>query len=128
MKSIEILYNFMIMDANMNVFMRDPDKVTASQAHRMDAVWGDSSWRSAAYKTTQDLFGELEHKATNEDIAAAFRSRLEEVARFAYVPAPMPMRNSRGAIVYYLYFASPNETGAKIITEIFETYRLRGSA
>lgn len=26
MKSIEVFYNFMIMDANMNVFLRDPDK------------------------------------------------------------------------------------------------------
>src|SRR5713101_5655780 len=29
MRSIEIFYNFMIMDANMNVFCRDPDKVAA---------------------------------------------------------------------------------------------------
>ena len=64
MKSIEVFYNFMIMDANMNVFMRNPDKVTAVQARRMDAVWGDDSWRSAAYTTTEDLFGEIERKTT----------------------------------------------------------------
>jgi three-Cys-motif partner protein len=128
MKSVEIFYNFMIMDANMNVFMRDAGKVTAAQARRMDDVWGDDSWRSAAYKTTQDLFGDLEQKATNEDIAEAFRRRLEETAEFAFVPAPMPMRNSRGAVVYYLYFASPNETGARIVSEIFEKYRSRGAA
>lgn len=128
MKSVEIFYNFMIMDANMNVFMRDPGKVTPAQASRMDAVWGDDSWRSAAYKTTQDLFGDLEEKATNEDIAEAFRRRLEEKAGFAYVPPPMPMRNSRGAVVYYLYFTSPNKTGARIVSEIFDNYRSRGAA
>jgi three-Cys-motif partner protein len=47
MKSVEVFHNFMIMDANMNVFMRDPNKVTPEQAARMDAVWGDSSWRAA---------------------------------------------------------------------------------
>ncbi len=47
MKSIEVFYNFMIMDAN--VFMKDPSKVTPEQAARMDAVWGDGSRRSAAY-------------------------------------------------------------------------------
>ena len=30
MKSIEIFYNFMIMDANMNIFWRSPDKVQTS--------------------------------------------------------------------------------------------------
>lgn len=128
MGSVEIFYNFMIMDANMNVFMRDHGKVTQAQAARMDAVWGDDSWRSAAYKTTQDLFGDVEEKATNEDIAEAFRRRLEEVAGFAYVPQPIPMRNSRGAVVYYLYFASPNKTGAKIVSEVFDKYRSTGAA
>ena len=128
MKSIEIFYNFMIMDANMNVFMRDPGKATAAQAQRMDAVWGDNSWRSAAYTTTEDLFGKIERKSTNEDIAEAFRLRLEKIAGFAYVPPPMPMRNSKGAVVYYLYFASQNSTGATIVKDIFDTYGARGTA
>jgi hypothetical protein len=37
------------------------------------------------------------------------------------------MRNTRGAVVYYLFFASPNRTGAKIVSDIFNTYRDRGS-
>jgi len=41
MKSIEVFYNFMIMDANMNVFWKNRDKVAESQIARMDAVWGD---------------------------------------------------------------------------------------
>src|SRR5262249_33078494 len=45
MHSVEIFYNFMIMDANMNVLWRDPDKVPADQQARMDKVWGDRSWR-----------------------------------------------------------------------------------
>ena len=127
MKSIEIFYNFMIMDANMNVFMKDPSKVTPEQAARMDAVWGDGTWRSAAYRKEPGLFGEMEEKAANEDIAEAFRLRLREVAGFAYVPAPIPMRNEKGAVIYYLYFASPNNTGARIVTDIFDTYRMRGA-
>jgi three-Cys-motif partner protein len=125
MKSVEVFYNFMIMDANMNVFLRDPSKITPEQAARMTAVWGDESWRPAAYRTEQDLFGDRLEKATNEDIAEAFRLRLKAVAGFAYVPPPIPMRNSNGAVIYYLYFASPNRTGAKIVEEIFDTYRDR---
>lgn len=128
MGSVEIFYNFMIMDANMNVFMRDPAGVTEREAARMDAVWGDSTWRSAAYRSTRDLFGEKEEKVTNEEIAHAFRDRLRKVAGFKYVPDPIPMRNKQGAVIYYLYFASPDKTGGKIVSEIFDSYRTRGAA
>lgn len=126
MKSVEVFYNFMIMDANMNVFWRDPSRVDPDQAARMDAVWG-GDWRSAAYQKTQDLFGEVEEKTSNEEIAQAFRNRLKTVAGFKYVPDPMPMRNSEGAIIYYLFFASPNKTGESIVRDIFNTYRSKGS-
>ena len=57
-----------------------------------------------------------------------FRERLQKAAGFKFVPQPMPMRNSRGAVVYYLLFASPNETGARIVNDIFNKYRSRGAA
>ncbi|MGO8987771.1 MAG: three-Cys-motif partner protein TcmP [bacterium] len=126
LKSIETFYNFMIMDANMNVFWRSPDKVQASQVARMDAVWGDHSWREAVYKKTPGLFGEIEEKATNKAVIDAFRDRLKKVAGFEYVPDPMPMRNSKGSVIYCLFFASPNRTGAKIVKNIFDNYRNKG--
>jgi len=126
MKSLEIFYNFMIMDANMNVFWHSPDKVQAGQIARMDAVWGDHSWYQAAYRKTPGLFFEMEEKTTNKDVADAFRDRLKKVAGFEYVPEPMPMRNSKGSVIYYLFFASPNRTGAKIVKDIFDNYRNKG--
>ena len=123
MGTIEVFYNFMIMDANMNMFLRKPEDVKPAEIDRMNAVWGDDSWRKAAYKKQRGLFGEFDEKRTNEAVAEAFRKRLEDVAGFEYVPKPVPMRNSTGAVVYYLYFASPNETGAKIVGDIFRKYR-----
>lgn len=126
MESVEVFYNFMIMDANMNVFIRNPSKISPDGAARMDAVWGDHSWREIGYRTRTDLFGDVEEKVTNEEIAEAFRVRLQKKAGFSFVPDPMPMRNSKGAVVYYLYFASPDKTGAKIVQEIFDRYRNQG--
>jgi three-Cys-motif partner protein len=127
MGSIEIFYNFMIMDANMNVFLRNPDKLAPDQSARMDKVWGNSTWRTAVYDTRQTLFGDtMDIKASNEDIAERFRQRLETVAGFKYVPDPIPMRNKKGAVIYYLYFASPNEKGGKIVKDIFNKYRSKG--
>lgn len=126
MRSIEIFLNFPVMDMNMNILWKNPDKVTPTQIARMDAFWGDHSWRDAAYTKTPGLFDDIEEKATNKDVAKAFQSRLKKVAGFNYVPDPIPMRNSTGSIVYYLFFASPNKTGAKIVNDIFNKYRDRG--
>lgn len=127
MKSIEIFLNFMIMDANMNVFKHNRDKVTTAQTERMQAFWGDDSWQQAGYTTELGLFGDMEKKATNEAIVMAYRKRLKEVAGFKYVPEPLPMRNSNGAVVYYLLFASNNKTGDKIAKGVFNKYRNKGA-
>jgi len=126
MKSIEIFLNFPVMDMNMNVFRRKPQKVDKSQLARMNAFWGDESWRNVAYKKTKGLFGDMEEKATIEKVVKAYQNRLKEVAGFAYVPDPIPMRNLTGSVFYYLFFASPNKTGAKIVKDIFNKYKDRG--
>jgi three-Cys-motif partner protein len=126
MKSVEIFLNFMVMDMNMNVLWKNPSAVSPAQIERMNRFWGDDSWRSAAYRREADLFGSHEEKASNEDVAEAYRRHLKDVAKFKYVPRPLPMRNSGGAIIYYLFFASPNAKGAKIVEDIFNSYRKRG--
>jgi len=125
MKSIEIFLNFPIMDMNMNVLKSDPGKVEAQQAARMTAFWGDESWRDVAYDITGNLFG-MEEKTDNENVTEAFRQRLKKVAGFSYVPQPIPMRNSKGAVVYYLFFASQKTEAADIINDIFNKYKNRG--
>ncbi len=37
-------------------------------------------------------------QASNAAVAAAYRERLQQVAGFEYVPAPMPMRNTRARL------------------------------
>ena len=89
----------------------------------------ESHWTrpDAAYEEERTLFGSVERKATNETVAEAFRQRLRDVAGFANVPAPMPMRNSLGAVVYYLFFASQKPVAQHIVTDIFRKHRDRGA-
>jgi len=124
MQSIEIFLNFPIADMNRNVLRRDRSKVEPSQIQRMSRYWGDDSWKEVAYSREGNLFG-WEEKTTNEAMADAFRQRLRKKAGFAYVPDPVPMRNSKKAIVYYLFFASQKPVASKIVREIFEKYRKR---
>ena len=49
--------------------------------------------------------------------------RVKYVAGFDYVPAPMPMRNSKGAVLYYLYFASQKPVASRIVRDIFKKYQ-----
>ncbi len=128
MKSVEIFLNFMIMDANMNVLWGDREKVAAAQVARMNAFWGDDSWTKAGYASEPGLFGDMERKASNEAVVAAYRKRLQDVAGFKYVPEPLPMRNRNGAVIYYLFFASHNEAGDKIARAVFKKYRDKGIA
>jgi three-Cys-motif partner protein len=123
MKSIELFINFMIMDAKLNVLWNNPDKVNPRQIERMNAFWGDDSWRDGCYKKQKGLFGDMEEKAADQEIAAAYRNRLKKTAGFKYVPEPIPMKNQKGVVIYYLFFASHNETGNKIAKAIFQKYR-----
>jgi len=119
MATLDLFLNFPVMDINRNVLWRDPQDVNNSQKARMTAFWGDNSWPKTAYGS--DLFGNPD-KQSNEEVAEAYRKRLKEVAGFARVPKPMPMKNSRGAIVYYLFFASQKNTAEDIVLDIFKKY------
>ena len=73
MKSVEVFLNFMVMDMNMNVLWTNPEGVAPAQVERMNAFWGDDSWRKAAYRPEPDFFESREKKTTNQEIAEAYR-------------------------------------------------------
>lgn len=125
MRSIDLFLNFPVADMNRNVLWHDPTNVGPQNIARMNRFWGDESWRNIAYSTERNFFG-FPEKEPNEIVAGAFRHRLKEVAGFKRVPQPLPMRNSRGAVVYYLFFASQKNTAENIVEDIFEKYRRRG--
>jgi three-Cys-motif partner protein len=119
------LLNFPVMDMNRNAIWRDFEKVPKAGIERMNRFWGDESWLEAAYAEARQrsFFGPPEIvKQGNEEIVVAFRDRLKKAAGFGFVPHPLPMRNSRNAVVYYLFFASPKAVAEKIIRDIFRKY------
>jgi three-Cys-motif partner protein len=122
MQSLDIFINFPIYDININVLHRDPETVLPLHVERMNTYWGDESWREVAYEKSPGLFGDIEEKVTNRRLAEAFRERLKKVAGFKKVPQPLPMRNSRNSVVYYLFFASHKGTAENIVKYIFDTF------
>ncbi len=129
MRSIDMFLNFPVMDMNRNVLWKNPAGVDQSDIERMNAFWGDDSWRAEAYRKQPNLFGEI--VATKEDnltIAAAFKKRLLTTAGFRLASEPLPMRNTIGATVYYLFFASQSPIAGRIMRYIFHKYSRRGIA
>jgi three-Cys-motif partner protein len=127
-RSIEIFLNFPVMDMNRNALWRKPRRVGTAAIGKMNAFWGDDSWKGVVYKPVPTLFGDEEEKVSNETVAEAFRERLVKVAGFKKVARPMPMRNSKGAVVYYLFFASQKPVAEKIVRGIFRKYGARGES
>jgi three-Cys-motif partner protein len=128
MGSIDMFLNFPVGDMNRNVFWRNPDGVAPADIQRMNAFWGDESWRTVVYSSEGNLFGYLEKGADNEGVARAFRDRLKTAAGFKSVSEPLPMRNSKRVIIYYLFFASQKPVAGKIIRDIFDKHRKTGAS
>ena len=125
-RAMEVVLNFPVMDMNRNALWRKPEMVAAEQLERMNYFWGDSSWQDEMYSPSaqQSLFGEVNlDKLDNEALVAAYCKRLREIAGFKYTVEPLAMKNSTGATLYYLVFATQNGTGRDIMTDLFEKYR-----
>ena len=127
MKSIDLFLNFPVLDMNRNVLWRDLRSVDEKQVGRMNRFWGDESWREIAYIKQGNLFdADDDIKINIENLMEGFRQRLQKVAGFAQVPKPIPMINTKGGTVYYLYFASHKNVAKNIVDHIFKKHGQRG--
>lgn len=126
MKTIDLFLNFPIMDMNRNSLWRQPERVGQSGIQRMNAFWGDESWKEIAYRQEDTLFGPELVKEEGSTVVEAYRQRLKQIARFEHVSRPLPMRNNQGALIYYLLFASQKRVAEGIVEDIFRKYETRG--
>jgi len=123
--TIEIFLNFSVMDANRNVLRKDLLNARPDDILKMNTFWGDESWKDVVYRKQDDLFGET-HLLLMENfkqLAFTYRERLRLKAGFEFVPEPILMTNKKNGPLYYLFFASPNKVGNKIVNHIFNKYK-----
>lgn len=118
--TIEVFLHFPTGDIQRNVLRRDQSAVDPDAVKRMNAMWGDESWRDAAFAEVPNLFGTHIEKQPIDAVLSAFTKRLTSVAGFKYVSQPVAMRNKTNAIIYHLIFATPNATGLKIARDILK--------
>jgi len=129
LRTTEIFLNFPIMDMNRNVLHKDLLSADPEQIERMNRFCGSEEWQEILYKEDMQmsLFGDTYRTKivdSNIKLGDWFRvERLKKAAGFKFVPAPVLMRNSKGGPLFFLFFASHNETGKTIVSDIFSKYR-----
>ena len=129
LRTTEIFFNFPIMDINRNVLPKDLLSADPEQIERMNRFCGSEEWQEILYKEDMQmgLFGDTYRTKivdSNIKLGDWFRvERLKKAAGFKFAPEPVLMRNSKGGPLFFLFFASHNETGKKIVSDIFSKYR-----
>lgn len=129
LRTTEIFLNFPLMDMNRNVLHKDLLSADPDQIERMNRFCGSEEWQEILYEEDKqmDFFRDTYRiKVVDGNIKLGdwFRvERLEKAAGFKFVPEPLLMRNSKGGPLFFLFFASHNETGKKIVSAIFNKYR-----
>lgn len=118
-RAIEVCINFPVGMAIQRLLPRDAGKFTEQRRAMMDSYFGSPDWYRVLYREKPTLFKEpLEVKVRKSGLALLewYRGRLKTL--FGYASKAALIRNTRGAHLYYLLLASPNETGVKIFDDI----------
>jgi len=128
-RTTEIFLNFPLMDMNRNVLHKELFSAEPDQIERMNRFCGTHEWQEILYKedNQMNLFGDtyrVKVVDSNAKLGNWFKKeRLQKAAGFKFVPEPLLMKNSKGGPLFFLFFASHDETGKKIVTDIFNKYR-----
>lgn len=110
-KNFEVIINFPVAMAINRLITKSGD-VPEGWAEQLNLCFGTEDWRTLAYQTSVDLFGnEVIMKQGNvaERLLDLYLGRLRDL--FDYVATPRLIRNTRNAPLYYLIWAGPHALG-----------------
>ena len=116
-EAIEVFINFPVGMAIQRLLKRS-GQFTARERAKLDQYFGTCDWYNLLYDEDHDLFGETVTKIQNsgDTLVKWYRKRLKEV--FRCVSTAREVCSTGGRPLYYLIFAGPNETGAKIANDV----------
>ena len=115
--AIEIFINFPVGMAIQRL-LKKSGQFTSKERNKLDQYFGTGEWYDLLYERAHDLFGENVTKIqkSGDILVRWYRERLREV--FPFVSTAREVRSTSGRPLYYLIFAGPNQTGAKIANEV----------
>lgn len=115
--SIEIFMNFPVGMAIQRLLKRSGD-FTPKERNKLDEYFGTEEWFDLIYTKSSSLFGSntIKIKKSGDLLVRWYRKRLQEA--FGHVSTAREVCSTNGRPLYYLIFAGPNKTGAKIANDI----------
>lgn len=117
-RAIETFINLPVGTA-IQRYLNVDGKISPERRDQLDKYFGTNAWYDVIYTQSDDLFGEVQTEKVDESgrkLAKWYCARLER--EFGYVSSARLIRNSSKGHLYYLIFAGPNATGAKIANYI----------
>jgi three-Cys-motif partner protein len=123
-KQVEVFINFPVGMAIQRLLPRS-GRFTDKQRVKLEEYFGHPSWYAEVYSTEPGLFEAELRKRSDAGIRllAWYRARLKSA--FGHVSTARLITNSKGGHLYYLVFAGPNATGAKIASHVLGPARTK---
>ena len=115
--AIEVFINFPVGMAIQRL-LKKSGQFTEKERTKLNEYFGTDEWFDLLYDEDQDLFGDTVTKIRNSGdvLVKWYRKRLKQV--FPHVSTAREIQATSGRPLYYLIFAGPNKTGAKIADEV----------
>lgn len=117
-EAIEVLINFPLGMAIQRLLPRS-GKFDEDTRTNLTNYFGSPDWEEIVYSEETDLFGDIVRSKSgqsSEKLVRWYQERLQGI--FGFSPPPRLITNTKGGHLYYLIFAGPNETGAKIAQHV----------
>ncbi len=125
-KQVEVFVNFPVGMAIQRLLPRNAH-FTAKARAKLDLYFGDPGWYDEVYVSEPGLFeaGVRKRSDAGDRLLNWYRERLKSA--FGHVSMARLITNSKGGHLYYLVFAGPNPTGAKIASHVLGPARAKSS-
>ncbi len=119
-RAIEVFINFPVGMAIQRLLKRNGQFSPHEQA-KLDSYFGTDEWFHLLYRKKQDLFGDGgvdKLQNAGDRLVRWYRKRLKEA--FGHVSMAREVQSTTGRPLYYLIFAGPHKTGAKIADHVLQ--------
>lgn len=119
-QAIEVFINFPVGMAIQRLLKRSGEFSTNERA-KLDSYFGTDEWFDLLYATNEDLFGGTgagKRGNSGDRLVKWYRERLRKA--FGYATEAREVQSTTGHPLYYLIFAGPNKTGARIASDVLK--------
>lgn len=116
-RAIEAFLNFPV-GMSIQRLLKRSGVFSDRERRKLDEYLDDPEWFNLVYSESPGLFGPIQKKEHDAErrLVEWYRDRLKQA--FGYASSPHLVVNSHGGHLYFLIFAGPNETGARIASHV----------